>query len=310
MYVARRTKEIFMDRMNELKAAIAQFATEDGIQATPVEGMSLVRISHPSEPMHAVHHPAFCIVAQGTKRVIAGDRVMTYDSSNFLVVSVDTPVIGQVVEATPEAPYLCMKLDLDAAEISALLIEVGGVTAAAAEAEASVAISPIIPALLDAAIRLVRLLERPEDLAVLAPMIKREILYRLLRSDQATKLQQIALAESRLQQVNRAIGWIKQNYRDAFAIETVAAEARMSPSALHLHFKAVTAMSPLQYQKQLRLQEARRLMLAEALDAATAGHRVGYDSPSQFSREYARVFGAPPLRDVARLKAGDLMSAG
>jgi AraC-like DNA-binding protein len=123
-------------------------------------------------------------------------------------------------------------------------------------------------------------------------------------------LQQIALAESRLQQVNRAIGWIKTNYRDSFAIETVAAEARMSPSSLHVHFKAVTAMSPLQYQKQLRLQEARRLMLAEALDAATAGHRVGYDSPSQFSREYARTFGTPPLRDVARLKAGDLMAAG
>jgi len=303
-------KEFAMDRMGELIELIAQFATVDGIQATPIEGLSLVRISHPSEPMHAVHHPALCIVAQGRKRVIAGDRVLNYDATNFLVVSVDTPVIGQVVEATPEAPYLCMKLELDAAEISALLIEVGGVTAAAAEAEPSVAVSPILPDLLDAAIRLVRLLERPEDLAVLGPMLKREILYRLLRSDQATKLQQIALAESRLQQVNRAIGWIKLNYRDAFAIETLAAEARMSASALHLHFKAVTAMSPLQYQKQLRLQEARRLMLSEALDAATAGHRVGYDSPSQFSREYARTFGAPPLRDVARLKAGDLQSAG
>jgi len=303
-------KDSVMDRMDELKSLIAQFASTDGIQATPIEGMSLVRISHPSEPMHAVHHPALCIVAQGRKRVIAGDRVLNYDAANFLVVSVDTPVIGQVVEATPDAPYLCVKLELDAAEISALLIEVGGVTAAAAEAEASVAVSPIMPDLLDAAIRLVKLLERPEDLAVLGPMLKREILYRLLRSDQATKLQQIALAESRLQQVNRAIGWIKLNYRDAFAIETVAAEARMSPSALHLHFKAVTAMSPLQYQKQLRLQEARRLMLAEALDAATAGHRVGYDSPSQFSREYARTFGAPPLRDVARLKTGDLTSAG
>ena len=300
-----------MDRMNDLKAAIAQFATSDGIQATPIEGMSLVRISHPSEPMHAVHHPALCIVAQGRKRVIAGDRVMNYDASNFLVVSVDTPVIGQVVEATPEEPYLCVKLELDAAEIGALLIEVGGVTAAAAaDAEPSVTVSPIMPELLDAAIRLVKLLERPQDLAVLGPMIKREILYRLLRSDQATKLQQIALAESRLQQVNRAIGWIKSNFRDSFAIETVAIEARMSPSALHFHFKAVTAMSPLQYQKQLRLQEARRLMLSEALDAATAGHRVGYDSPSQFSREYARTFGAPPLRDVARLKTGDLTSAG
>lgn len=165
-----------------------------------------------------------------------------------------------------------------------------------------------MPELLDAAIRLVKLLERPQDLAVLGPMVKREILYRLLRSDQATKLQQIALAESRLQQVNRAIGWIKLNYR-GFRHRDGAAEARMSPSALHQHFKAVTAMSPLQYQKQLRLQEARRLILARAHDAASAGFQVGYESPSQFSREYSRLFGAPPLRDVARLRGASAADA-
>lgn len=299
-----------MKRIDELKEAIAQFATEDGIQATPISGLHIVRLSHPSNAVPGVATAALCIVAQGRKRVIAGDRVLNYDAENFLVITVDTPTVGQVVEASPEAPYLCIKLDLDPAEIAALLIDVGGLAPGAGDAEPSLAVSRVTDDLLDPAIRLVKLLGRPGDIQVLGPMIKREILYRLLQTEQATKLQQIAVAESRLQQVNRAIGWIKRNFSESFAIETLAAEARMSTSALHLHFKAVTAMSPLQYQKQIRLQEARRLMFTEAMDAATAGHRVGYDSPSQFSREYARLFGAPPLRDVARLKAGELTSAG
>ena len=298
-----------MLNLDDLKSAIAQFARTDGVHATAIAGLSLMRISQPTTPSHGLINPLLCIVAQGTKRTIAGDRVMSYDANKFLVVSADTPIIGQVLEASPEAPYLCFKLDLDPASIAELLIDVGGVGVGASEADASVSVSDLTPELIDAATRLVRLLASPDDIRVLAPMVKREILYRVLQTDQATRLQQIAVAESRLQQVNRAIGWIKSNYRETFAIETVAAEARMSPSSLHVHFKAVTAMSPLQYQKQLRLQEARRLMLAEAVDAASAGHRVGYDSPSQFSREYARTFGMPPLRDVARLKAGDLMAA-
>jgi len=299
-----------MNRIDELKAAIAHFATADGIQATGISGLQLIRLSQPSNAVPSVVTPALCIVAQGRKRVIAGERVLAYDAENFLVISVDTPAIGQVIEASPEQPYLCLKLDLDPAEIAALLIDVGGLGAGAGDAEASLAVSRVTDDLLDPAIRLVRLLGRPDDIQVLAPMVRREILYRLLQTDQATKLQQIAVAESRLQQINRAIGWIKRNFRQGFAIETLAAEARMSSSALHFHFKAVTAMSPLQYQKQIRLQEARRLMFTESLDAAAAGHQVGYDSPSQFSREYARLFGAPPVRDVARLKAGELTSAG
>jgi AraC-like DNA-binding protein len=295
--------------LDDLKSAIAQFASIDGVHATAIPGLSLMRISQPTTPSHGLINPLLCIVAQGKKRTIAGDRIMAYDANNFLVVSADTPIIGQVLEASPEAPYLCFKLDLDPASITELLIDVGGVGVGAAEADASISVSALTPELIDAAARLVRLLASPDDIRVLAPMVKREILYRVLQTDQATRLQQIAVAESRLQQVNRAIGWIKSNYRETFAIEAIAAEARMSPSSLHVHFKAVTAMSPLQYQKQPRLQEARRLMLSEAVDAASAGHRVGYDSPSQFSREYARTFGMPPLRDVARLKAGDLMAA-
>lgn len=299
-----------MNGIEVLRDEIARYTEVDGIHATAVEGLHLVRLSKPSTPMHGVLNPAVVIVAQGRKQVIAGDRVLDYDAAHFLVIAVDTPVLGQVTEASEEAPYFCMRVDLDPAEIGALLIEAGGIPASSAEAEPSVAVSKVSPELVDVAARLVRLLGTPADIPVLAPMIRRELYYRLLRSDQGPKLQQIAVAESRLQQVNRAIGWIKVNYRESFAIESVAAEARMSPSALHLHFKAVTAMSPLQYQKQLRLQEARRLMLTEGHDAAAAGHYVGYDSPSQFSREYARLFGAPPLRDVARLKTGDLAAAG
>lgn len=295
--------------LDDLKSAIAQFAPVDGVHATAIPGLSLMRISAPTAPCHGLIEPLLCIVAQGGKRTIVGDRAFSYDANKFLVVTADTPIVGQVVEAGPEAPYLCFRLDLEPAPIAELLIDVGGVGLGASEADASISVSDLTPELVDAAARLVRLLASPDDIRVLAPMVKREILYRVLQTDQATRLQQIAVAESRLQQVNRAIGWIKANYRDSFAIEAVAAQARMSPSSLHVHFKAVTAMSPLQYQKQLRLQEARRLMLSEAVDAASAGHRVGYDSPSQFSREYARTFGAPPLRDVARLRAGDLLAA-
>jgi transcriptional regulator GlxA family with amidase domain len=157
--------------------------------------------------------------------------------------------------------------------------------------------------LLDAAIRLLRLLRTPRDIPILAPLAEREIIYRLLRGEQTSRMGQIAFAESKLQQVNRAIAWIKTNFRNAFSVEDLADEARMSSSALHQHFKTVTGMTPLQYQKQLRLQEARRLMLTQATDAAMAGHTVGYDSPSQFSREYRRLFGAPPLRDIEKLRS-------
>lgn len=291
-----------MPQLQELARLIARFAPTDGVHQTTIPRLKVVRLSQPSEPMHGLHEPALCIIAQGAKQVILGDQIYRYDAAHCLVVSLDLPVIGQVIEATSEEPYLCVKLELDPAAIGALMLEAPPL----AERELSgpgLTVSPMTPALRDAVIRLTSLLESPADIAVLAPLFEREILYRLLTGDQAARLRQIAVAESKLQQVNRAIGWIKRNYRKPFSVEIVAAEARMSPSALHEHFKAVTAMSPLQYQKQLRLQEARRLILANARDAASAGFEVGYESPSQFSREYSRLFGAPPLRDVARLRS-------
>jgi transcriptional regulator GlxA family with amidase domain len=219
------------------------------------------------------------------------------------VVSVDVPITGQVTVASRAQPYLCLMLDFDPDILSALVLDSGVTRAASGQPGPSLMLSSVTPELLDAAIRLVRLLEVPRDIPVLAPLAEREILYRLLQGEQAARLQQIAVADSKLQQVNRAIAWIKKNFDKPFSVERVATEARMSASSLHEHFKAVTAMTPLQYQKQLRLQEARRLMFGQTLDAASASHRVGYESPSQFSREYARMFGAPPVRDIERLRA-------
>lgn len=291
-----------MTEQSVLADLIARYAAEDGSHATAIPRLSLIRMSNPTEPIHALHEPALCIVAQGRKQVMLGDRIYRYGPEQYLVVSVDVPIIGQVTEASVNEPYLCFRLDLDPGVLGALIME-AGLGSGAGEAPASgLCLDVVTPELLSAAARLVALLATPRDAAILAPLAEREILYRLLTGSQAPRLREIAHAESRLQQVNRAIGWIKRNYQKPFRIESVAREARMSPSALHQHFKAVTAMSPLQYQKQLRLQEARRLILGQAMDAATAGHNVGYDSPSQFSREYSRLFGAPPIRDAARLR--------
>jgi AraC-like DNA-binding protein len=292
--------------IGDLAGLIERYAGEDGIHATAIPRLFLIRSSSPTEPIHAVHEPAVCIVAQGRKQVMVGQSVHVYDRAKYLVVSVDVPIVGQVLEASADAPYLCLRLDLDPSAIGALLLEakVPGIESDAPGPALS--LSTVTAELLDAAIRMLRLLAAPRDIPILAPLAEREILYRLLLGDQTSKLRQIAFAESKLQQVNRAIGWIKKNFREPFSVEVVASEARMSPSTLHEHFKSVTSMSPLQYQKQLRLQEARRLILLQSIDAAVAGHSVGYYSPSQFSREYKRMFGAPPARDIAQLRAAPL----
>ncbi|MDQ2078674.1 AraC family transcriptional regulator [Xanthobacteraceae bacterium Astr-EGSB] len=272
------------------------------MHATAVPNLFLIRSSRPTDPLHGLQQPAVCIVAQGRKQVMAGRAVLAYDAAHYLVAAVEVPIVGQILEASVAKPYLCLRLDLDPAAIAALMMEAPVRGDDGSVPGPSLAISRVTPPLLDAAVRLMRLLESPQDIAVLAPLAEREILYRLLMGEQAARLRQIAIAESRTQQVARAIAWIKENFRAPFSMEALAAHAHMSPSTLHMHFKAVTAMSPLQYQKQIRLQEARRLILSQSLDAAVAGHNVGYDSPSQFSREYKRLFGAPPARDIARLR--------
>ena len=292
-----------MNQQDELASLLGRYATEDGVRPTEIPRLSVIRASHPTEPLHTLHEPALCIVAQGKKRVLLDEEVYLYDRDQYLVVSVDLPVVGQVLEADPQTPYLCFRLDLDVAVLGELLVEAGLDAPNGRRSGPGLTLSPADPDLLDAAVRLLRLLAAPRDIGILAPLVEREILYRLLTGEQARTLRQIALTDGKLGQVNRAIGWIKTHYREPFRAETVASEARMSSSALHHHFKAVTSMSPLQYQKRLRLQEARRLILGSSLDAAAAGFSVGYESPSQFSREYGRLFGAPPLRDAENLKA-------
>jgi AraC-like DNA-binding protein len=292
-----------MADIRELAQLIEQYAGTDGLHTTAIPRLILYRASQLEEPMHAVYEPAVCIVAQGRKQSIAGEEVYIYDAEKYLVVSVGIPAVGRILEASPDRPFLCMAVSLDPAAIGALMLESDMERAGREQPGSALSVSALEPGLLDACIRMLRLLGSPRDIPVLAPLAEKEILYRLLRGDQATRMSQIACAENRLQDVNRAINWIKRNFRAAFSVEALASEARMSASALHQYFKTVTGTSPLQFQKHLRLLEARRLMLSKAVDAAVAAHAVGYESPSQFSREYRRLFGAPPVRDIAQLRA-------
>ncbi|WP_426754645.1 AraC family transcriptional regulator [Myxococcus sp. Y35] len=287
----------------ELARLLERHTPADGVHESAIPRVFLIRASRPSEPIHALHEPALCIIAQGRKQVMLADQLFPYGPEQCLVVSVDLPVTGQVTEATPGAPYLCLRVDLDPGQLSALMLEASLEPTGRRSPGPAMSLSPAEPALLDAATRLVRLLDTPRDIPFLAPLCIREMLYRLLSSEHGARLRHIALAQERLDSVNRAITWLKHHYTEPLRIEKLARVAHMSTSALHHHFKSITAMSPLQYQKHLRLQEARRLMLGQALDAASAGHSVGYESPSQFNREYSRLFGAPPARDIARLRS-------
>ncbi|QRK14049.1 AraC family transcriptional regulator [Archangium violaceum] len=289
-------------RLAELASLIERFTPGDGVHPTAIPRVSLLRAERPGEPLHVLYQPALCVIAQGSKQVMLGEEVYPYDASHYLVVSVDLPVTGQVTRATPKAPYLCFQLDLDPVELAELILKAGLPAPVQRGPSRGLFLSQTTPALLDAVLRLVRLLDAPEDIPMLAPLAIREILYRLLKGEHGWRLGQIATANSQAERIARAIAWIKSRFAEPLRIEDVAREVHMSPSSLHHQFKAVTAMSPLQYQKQLRLQEARRLLLSADVDVATAGFRVGYESPSQFGREYRRLFGTPPGRDLRRLR--------
>jgi AraC-like DNA-binding protein len=283
----------------DLAAITARFVTVDGVHRTAVPRLDLVRFSQPTGPVQAIHEPALCLVAQGSKQVTLGDQVYENGPDRFLIISLDLPVIGQVTEATPKRPYLCVRLALDRKILSDLLLDAQMDQETQSKVESSHYLDAVTPELLAAASRLVALLgSSPSDIRILAPLAEREILYRLLVSRQGTCLRRIACADSKLSQIHRAVSCIKRNYDKPLRVDDIAREARMSSSALHQHFRATTAMTPLQFQKRLRLQEARRLIFMDSIDAATAGYRVGYESPSQFSREYRRLFGKPPARDL------------
>jgi len=284
-----------------LASAIDRHTAADGAHDTAVSALKLFRSSAPSDLAAVVYEPSLCIVAQGAKEVLLADEAYRYDPAQSLLVSVDLPVAARVVEASPSRPCLLVRIVLDPAAVGELLAD--GTTAPPLGSPArGLGVSPVEPPLLDAVGRLVALLDSPQDIAPLAPLVLREITYRVLTGPHGLRLRQVAAAGAPTRHIARAIRWLKDHFADTLQVESLAKHVRMSPSAFHLHFKSVTAMSPLQYQKRLRLQEARRLMLGDGLDAAEAAFRVGYESPSQFSREYRRMFGAPPRQDVAAIK--------
>ena len=286
----------------ELAAIIRRNTTDDGSYETAIGSLYMSRHTKSHDFAPVLAQPALCIMAQGRKEVRLADEFFNYDPLNYLVVSVSMPLSGRVVNVSPEEPILAVRLDIDPAEITALIADAGPMGVPTRPTGRGLYVEKIDSAMLDAVLRLARLLDAPKDIAMLAPLIRREILYRLLRSPQGHRLYEIAIANSQSHRISQAIKWLNGNFEQPLRIDDLAKEVNLSVSTLHHRFKAMTAMSPLQYQKQLRLQEARRLMLAEGLEASAAGYRVGYESPSQFSREYSRLFGAPPLRDLARLR--------
>lgn len=292
-----------------LAAQIERLAGGDGVFQTAIPKLRLGRVSQVQQPVHTVYEPALCVIAQGSKRVLLGEEVYVYDTSRYLVFAQNLPVAGHVLDASPEQPHLALRLDLDAKQIAELALEFQVGKHPGKAAQRGIYTQPLTEDLLEPLIRLTRLLERPQDIPALAPLVLREILYRLLTSPEGWRLTQLAMIDSHSQRVAQVIKTLRERYRDTVRMEDLAREVHLSTSALHHQFKAITAMSPLQYQKQLRLQEARRILLAENVDAATAGHRVGYDSQSQFNREYSRFFGEPPARDVKRLREAQLAQA-
>ncbi|MBW4688010.1 MAG: AraC family transcriptional regulator [Komarekiella atlantica HA4396-MV6] len=274
----------------------------NGIYQTDINQLEFTRESSVSTALHDVCEPILAIIVQGKKEVLLGEETYSYGAAQYLVVSIDLPLNGFVVEATPDKPYLGFKLNLESLILSDIIAQTNLNTPKKENSVRGLFVSDASLQLLDCAIRLTQLLDTPQDIPILAPLIIREIYYRLLIGEQGEAVRQIATSGSNMQRIAKAIKLIKANFTKPMRVEELARQASMSASSFHQHFKSVTSMSPLQYQKQLRLLAARRLLLAENFDAANAAYQVGYESPSQFSREYSRMFGAPPIKDIQRLR--------
>jgi len=285
-----------------LGKSITKWTQNGELPRTAIPGLSLVRYNHTHQPVCGMHEPSVYLIAQGSKRVVVGDQKYEYDEQHYLFTSIDIPTVAQVVMATPEHPYLGLKLQLDMREVSQMLLDSDLPAPAMQKPIRGMVTGEVTLALVTAFHRLVGLLDEPQDIPMLAPMIKREIYYRLLTGDQGAHLRQVASTGSNSQQIARAIDWLKSNFKQSLRVDDLASQARMSISSFHHQFRSMTALSPLQFQKSLRLNEARRLMITENVDAATAAFEVGYENPSQFSREYKRTFGSPPKRDVTQLR--------
>jgi AraC-like DNA-binding protein len=287
----------------ELVERLARAIHDDGT-VDPLPGLRLRRASVPTGLAHGVSFPSFCVVAQGSKELLLGDRRYRYDPAHYLIATTALPIASRVAEASPARPYLGLVLRLDPTLVGSVLVEAGHLAPRRPATVMAIDVSPLDAGLLDAVVRLVRLVDSPTEARFLAPLVTREIVYRLLLGAQGGRLHHIAALGGATHRIAEAIERIRHAFDQPLRIAELARELGMSVSSFHHHFRALTAMSPLQFQKQLRLQEARRLMLSEGLDAASAGYRVGYNNASHFTREYRRLFGAPPMRDVERLRDG------
>jgi AraC-like DNA-binding protein len=288
---------------------IARIAGIDGDHFTAYEPLSFHCRAAPTDPSPCIYDLGLAVVAQGNKRVTAGEQVLNYGPGQALLVSAELPVIGHIAEADLANPFLCLYLRLDAGALLQLAAGMDLPPLSREQTPRALSLSAIDAPLLDAVIRLVRLLDEPAMLSTLAPLVQREIMARLLVGPQSAHLRHIVATGTPSHQVSQAMVWLQQNYKNDLAMDDLAARAHMSPSTFRLHFRSLTGMSPLQYQKQLRLQEARQLMLKDALDAGSTAARVGYESASQFSRDYSRLFGEPPQRDIRRMRDPSVATA-
>jgi AraC-like DNA-binding protein len=289
----------------ELARKIADRALGEGDSPTQIDGLRLYRRSEPSPCASAAYQPSLVVFVQGEKRINVGKTVYTCDGSNFLLTSIDLPVISQVTKASPQEPILGMLLQLDMPMIREILAQQEFHFGPDAGDARGMAVGVSSLELLDACTRLIDLLDTPQDIAFLSRLIEREIIYRLLRSPQGQHLRAIATLGEQSHRTAKVVSWLRMNFAKPLRVEELAAIAQMGVSTFHHHFRSLTAMSPLQYQKQLRLHVARERMLNEGLDAASAAFEVGYESASQFNREYSRFFGLPPMRDVKSRRTAD-----
>jgi AraC-like DNA-binding protein len=292
--------------LDDLRALLARHARSGG--TTGIDGVLIGRAEQPNRSSASMSGTVMALIAQGAKTLALGDRTYEYRAGQYLIASVDVPVTGHYTEASREHPALGFGLTLEPSAIAELLLQAapGDLPREGGGTPSALAVSDAPAELVDAAVRMLRLLDRPRDIPVLAPLIKREIVWRLITGAQGAAVRQLGLADSSLAHIARAVRWIRDNYPESFRVEDVARMSGMSVSAFYRNFQAVTAMSPIQFQKQIRLQQARLLLATHPNDVTAIGHRVGYDSPSQFSREYRRQFGAPPSRHSALTAASSL----
>lgn len=289
-----------VNNKNELTELVEKYFKTDGTHATEINHLSIVRASTLTEPLHSIVEPSVCFIIQGSKIVMLGEAIFRYDSSQYLVISVHLPIRGKITEAMKEKPYLCIRLGFTTEQILEAVANHKEVVSD--PPKRAMLVNKTTSEMTDALLRLIRLLDTPKDIPVLAPLYQKEILYRILQKEDGDQIKQFAILGTHAQAIKETIQLINQAYAEPLRVEELAKAVNMSLSSFHHNFKLITGMSPLQFQKMFRLQEARRLLIAEGLEAAEAAFQVGYESPSQFSREYSRLFGLPPKSDVKKLQ--------